>query len=976
MASRIDQKFIDNLSNFSKSLENIVELLKEQSKASNDESRLKFASNIDGDQLKRIVKDLEKLNSKTSKIEKTNTEILREVKSIKQAKEKGMFDKVDDKNNKKQITDGVKTVVLIAAGVLAVGMAFKIIGKVDVLSVVALSIGILLLGKTFKELSTIKGLDYKKVFLLSSILPIMAVAVMVSSHILKQSAQIGLMQALSIGFVGIALSLAMYGLSKVVKKFNPKDLAKYMLLPIIIPIIAMSIVAASWAFQLIKPLGMMQVLTALFVSITIAIAAIAISMMVKFLKDVSYESVLLATSMIPLIAGGIVLASWIFQALVPIKNPLQFLLTTVLIGVALALFAITVKIIGGIDPVKAELATEVAVVLAVAIVMTSWIFQALVPINDPLKFLLTTVVIGVALFVFSLTVKMLSGIDPKKALQASGVAVVLSAAIVLTSWILSLGKFDSSYPDWKWSLGVGVSLVAFSAALYILSKVGIQSALMGSLIVLLVAGTITAASWILSLGKFDSSYPDWKWSLGVGVSLVAFGLSMVVFGAIAMSGVGAIAMALGAALVLLVAGTIVATSYILSKGKYSGGPSLEWAGATGLSMLAFGTGMILLGALAITGIGALAIIAGGKMMSYVAQSIVDASFILSKGRYVGGPTKEWSEGIGLALSSFANGLAAMNNSAGLLSSIFGGSDIVGNISSLANGIVAAATVLNKAGNIYTTYPSKEWSEGVGNSISSFANGISAINNSKGFFGGNIEDNITAIANGLVAAATVLNKAGNIYSTYPSKEWAEGSSASITIFAENINKLSRSELNNFEEWSTNLASGVVAAAKKFNEVKDWSHPDEAWVNTFSALSNLNITNSTNDIYNLAKAVVELSKSLDSVNVDNIEKLSKIVSNLNVLGVVDDNKLNQVLTVLKNRKDDLKVSFETGGSVLNNSSNQNASTSSVKVNKNDTNLNNTKSPNSKLEEQMEQLLTKVDSILEVFNKTKTEEDVHKK
>ena len=307
MASRIDQKFIDNLSNFSKSLENIVELLKEQSKASNDESRLKFASNIDGDQLKRIVKDLEKLNSKTSKIEKTNTEILREVKSIKQAKEKGMFDKVDDKNNKKQITDGVKTVVLIAAGVLAVGMAFKIIGKVDVLSVVALSIGILLLGKTFKELSTIKGLDYKKVFLLSSILPIMAVAVMVSSHILKQSAQIGLMQALSIGFVGIALSLAMYGLSKVVKKFNPKDLAKYMLLPIIIPIIAMSIVAASWAFQLIKPLGMMQVLTALFVSITIAIAAIAISMMVKFLKDVSYESVLLATSMIPLIAGGIVL---------------------------------------------------------------------------------------------------------------------------------------------------------------------------------------------------------------------------------------------------------------------------------------------------------------------------------------------------------------------------------------------------------------------------------------------------------------------------------------------------------------------------------------------------------------------------------------------------------------------------------------------------------------------------------------------
>jgi hypothetical protein len=149
-----------------------------------------------------------------------------------------------------------------------------------------------------------------------------------------------------------------------------------------------------------------------------------------------------------------------------------------------------------------------------------------------------------------------------------------------------------------------------------------------------------AASWILSIGKFNSQYPSLKWALGTGVSLVLFGLNMLILGAIAMSGVGAVALALGAAMTLLVAGTIVATSFILSKGKFNGGPSIEWAGATGMSLLAFGTAMLTLGAFAMTGIGLIAILAGAKMIEKIASTIVNTSYILAKGKYIGGQTKE------------------------------------------------------------------------------------------------------------------------------------------------------------------------------------------------------------------------------------------------------------------------------------------------------------------------------------------------
>ena len=132
--SRIDNKYIEALGNFTDALGEIVELLKEQQKKSTEDVVNNFAQTPMGD-LSKVVDELKTIKLTTTKgfkdIKDQNNTILKKIESIKQQKESGMFDRIEDPKNKNKIVDGIKVVVLIAAGVLAMGMAFKLIGKVE-----------------------------------------------------------------------------------------------------------------------------------------------------------------------------------------------------------------------------------------------------------------------------------------------------------------------------------------------------------------------------------------------------------------------------------------------------------------------------------------------------------------------------------------------------------------------------------------------------------------------------------------------------------------------------------------------------------------------------------------------------------------------------------------------------------------------------------------------------------------------------
>ena len=133
----LDERYVRNLQDFNKALDNIVELLTEDNKKKNVDSVNKLLSNMDG-KLGSIVKNMENVLKTTKKIETQNDKILEEVKAARKAKETGMFADVADVDNKKKILDAVKVITLIAAGVLAIGLAFKLIAPVDFLSIIVI----------------------------------------------------------------------------------------------------------------------------------------------------------------------------------------------------------------------------------------------------------------------------------------------------------------------------------------------------------------------------------------------------------------------------------------------------------------------------------------------------------------------------------------------------------------------------------------------------------------------------------------------------------------------------------------------------------------------------------------------------------------------------------------------------------------------------------------------------------------------
>ena len=90
MPSKIEKEFVDNLQNFTESLENLVELLKIQNKKGgsgvND-----MASGMDNTKMKNIADDLKALVKVTNNIDSRTKEILAEVRQSRKSKEGGIF---------------------------------------------------------------------------------------------------------------------------------------------------------------------------------------------------------------------------------------------------------------------------------------------------------------------------------------------------------------------------------------------------------------------------------------------------------------------------------------------------------------------------------------------------------------------------------------------------------------------------------------------------------------------------------------------------------------------------------------------------------------------------------------------------------------------------------------------------------------------------------------------------------------------
>ncbi|NPV12784.1 MAG: hypothetical protein HPY57_13435 [Ignavibacteria bacterium] len=895
-----EQDFIDKLTNFTSALEDLVTLLKEQQKIGPTEVVNQLLENLDAEAISNLAKNIEEVKENTVEINKNTEKILKAIKDQKKQKETGMFGDVSDKKNKDKIIDGVKTIILIASGVLAIGMAFKIVGAVDFLSVVALGMGIMFVAMAFAKVAVLKDdkgkpLGWKQLVMGAAVLVLMSGAILVSGLILKQIPILNIKELITIVFVGATMGLATFLIMKGIDKVSFKDMAKAALVPLLLPAIALGIVGAGYALQYMPEVTFKQALSALMVSVAMLPIVLGIGYMIKGLKNASMKDVMFAGLAIPIIAAGIVAASYILQFVQPVPF-FDVLLAGIAIGIATLAMVPTIMLLNEVGLTKPEKIKDLAIgVLAITLI---------------------------------------------------------SMAIVAASWILSFGNYGA-YPDAGWSFGVGLSLILFTMpvafiGILVSSGVGYLALTAGLLGIPLIATAIVLTSWIVGAGNY-STYPPPDWALGVGLSMLIFGTPMIVLGAFIFGtfGFGLAMLSAGIAGILLIAEAIVEADKILSKGKWGNYPSPDWALGVGESIRAFSEVLIELTKLQMLS-SMISFFFGGSVEIDLPSFIIEVSnALLTAGKIFnsapnvfGGnyPTEDWAKGVGQSIKSFSEVLIELTKLQML-------SDMISFFSlGLAGGgeidlkafIISTSEALIESGRIFSNnknvsfdgnYPSEDWAKGVGGSIASFAQAIASLKESGvDIDASDLNDDDGAIAimkglsYGLIEVGRIFTGNNIIFddSKVPSPDWAEGVGGSLKAFAEAIASLKEagvdidaSDLNDDDgaiAIMKGLSEGLIEVGKIFTgdiifddskvPSPDWAEGIVAALNAFAS-----VDGDFDSIFNVKSLIeimlqtAEFFNEMNSINLPNKEWVSSFIDLIKngayeitkvgiVLGTIDD------------------------------------------------------------------------------------------
>ncbi len=900
----MDSKSLNALNNLSDAIDQLSQaIIDAKQKPGNSGNPLTQAVDLVS-QLKEINQSLSEIKEDNQKMMSKQDEILKLSKEIKNSKEKGnVFAQVGD--NKQKIKDGVSSIVTIAVGVLAIGMAFKLVGKVDFLSVIALGLAIPLIAMAFSEVIKTK-ITIKDALVTSAALVIMAAALALASMALAFVEPLSFAQLITTIGIGFAFSLLANSIGELSAGIAKASVRGILMMPFVLIAASTAIMASSWILREVQPVGFYQLLTTIGIAGAFTVLSFGIGKLANSLKDINVKGVLALPLVLVTTALAIMGASFLLSQVQPV-GMLQLLTS---IGIA----AVFVVISFGIAQ------------LVKAMSKVEW--------SDVLKLPLLLVTISGAIWASSIILK--------------------DTAVIPFSTLLGIVLF---------SITLTIAAIALGAAMWVFDKLGLSigNAIKGGFVVVIIAATIMASSLILSIGDY-SNYPTIDWALGVGLSIVAFGLSMSVLGFIALSGIGAVALLAGAVAVLGVAATIVGVAEILGAGDYKNFPSVAWSTSVGLSMTSFALGMTILGGIIIGtfGLGGLMLEAGSNAMLTVAQTIVDVAGVLNGGTYTGGPTKAWAEGIGLAIGAFAPVYGYLMTSQ--VMSIFGGDAMTGEeygkvMVGIADSIISVAGVFNNAGvSVWSNAPTKAWAEGVGLAIGAFAPVYAALDEGLGekmfnLLTGSKSDKaeqmnnaMISIAGSIIAVAGIFNKFKADYSSGPTKSWGEGVGAAISGFAAAYNSLSDmttfgkvtdKDIRGYNGALFAVVDSIIEVARRFNGAGDIFNTKisksffdnitqnvKAYLDllddiplTGSLLGNFKLTHVINDITSmamaykkLAKAIGEVGTNLTQLGDEQFNNLKYLTANIAMLSLGDTDQLEDNIDLLEEKSETLATTFK--------------------------------------------------------------------
>jgi hypothetical protein len=907
----MDVRLLDALNNLSFSLELMSEALKEGNSAKSDVAKalsggdfFKVISEIKVgiDELKENVSEISvkqdtilELSKENSKKLDVQTDLIKKQSSVLEGIQSDIKNRRDDSpidtsNSKNQsgIKKGIATILLIAVAVLAIGVAFKLIGGVNFLSVIALSVGIFVIALAFERIAKME-ISPKKAVETSLLMVIMAGGIMVSSWLLSLVAPMSISQVMtSLSIAGLfyfvlpvmlnvidsmmtplsitlpngtkiktkavnvgkliataiflpilmltmslgimvasrvlsgvrvmslgqiittllisgMFALAAPSMVKVIESLGDNRLgfAKLFQISLILPLvllgISFGIMLSSYVLGMVKPIGLRQAITAILIAGMFTVISFGLAKLLSAFSGVNPTKAIAAAFLIPIVftavSFAVMLSSWVLGLVKPISF-VQFL-TALAISIIFIAFAFTLKLmkdsVANIDPLRMVLLPVLFAALSFAIMLSSWALAMVKPITMPqfLTALGISAIFVVAAFAIKVIGNNLDKIDIGTIWKLPLIFTAFSLAIMLSSHILSE---SATIPVGKilnllfFSAVMALSVVLVGLAIWVIKKLGlgVTDLIKGGVAIVIIATTIMLTSLILSMGNYGN-YPGLGWSIGVGASLIAFGLAAFLIGNF-VTGPQAIATLAGLGAIVVIAAAVTAVSYILSVGKYDKYPGLGWAGGVALSVGGFGLAALGLGVaiLATAGIGAVALAAGLGALVGIATTVVAVSYILAAGKYDKYPTASWIGGVGLAGTLF--GIPAMALGVAIVGTLGLGMVALeaglSGILMIANTIVAVSYIL--AAGKYDKYPTASWMGGVGLAgtlfgIPAMALGV-AILGTLGLGMIALEaglNGILMIANTIVAVSYIL--AAGKYDKYPTASWMGGVGLAGTLF---------------------------------------------------------------------------------------------------------------------------------------------------------------------------------------------------
>jgi hypothetical protein len=933
----MDKRLLDALTNLSWALEEIADVLKSGKNAKKSATSEALVS---GD----FAKDMKSIVVGIQSVKKDTQEILRQQKTImsmskrNNADDSSFFERAGgDKKSESSLKKGVGTILLIAVAVLAIGMAFKIIGKVDFLSVIALSIAILIISKAFTDVGLSLGqMSLGQIFRTSLFLVAMALAVTVSSFILSKIVRISLLQIVT-GVLIVGMFAAMSN------SIGPiLDAVKYRINPLrlFITLVALSaaITASSWILSLIKPMSLMQSITAIMIGAMFSVMARSLEPIfdavsspgARRLKPMRLFMTLIA------ISGAIAASSHILALVVPLS--FAQILTTGLIGLMFAMMIPRMTpLFDALSGPKVSFLFSsrmnsralfmTLVAISAAITASSWLLTLVTPISlmqaltaigiafmfavmsyhferlaigitifDTLKvsmkdLVFTLLGISLAITVSSWILKMVTPLSIGQYLTALGIAVLfammsfvmpflavgivlmdkmigarkmllvvpliftaLSLAIMISSHILSMSAdMEFSFIMKLIFFGVGLGLIVLAmlpsvlaVGIAVASGVGAVAIGLGVAAIPVIALAVMLSSHILSAGNYEN-YPGIGWALGVGASMLGFGLAILELGTFitATGGLGAIAILAGALAVPVVAASIVAADSIIREGKYDNYPGLGWIASVGVTMTGFGLAIITLGSYIVgtLGLGGIAIWAGAKAVTTVAQAILDTDSIIGQGKYDNYPGIGWIASVGTTMTGF--GLAIITLGGYIVGSLgLGGIAIWAGakaVTTVAQAIVDTDSIIREGK--YDNYPGAGWIASVGITMTGFGMAIITLG---GYILGSLglggiaiwagAKAVTTVAQAIVDTDAIISKGK--YKNYPGAGWIASVGITMTGFGLAIITLGgyivgSLGLGGIAIWAgakavTTVAQAIVDTDRIISKGKYENYPGAGWI----------------------------------------------------------------------------------------------------------------------------------------------------